>query len=68
MPASQEDYGRLFSLRQLEARGLGSIPTLYELIKQGELESLKVRKYRKITERSVNRYIARRLAAESKAT
>ena len=66
MAAPQEDYGKLFSLAQLRDRGLGSIPTIYALIDRGELESLKIGKYRKVTERSYNALIARRLAAESK--
>jgi hypothetical protein len=66
MSAPQEDYGQLFSLAQLRDKGLGSIPTLYALIAQGELESFKVGKYRKVTERSYNQLITRRLAAESK--
>ena len=66
MAALQEDYGKLFSLAQLRDRGLGSIPTIYALIDRGELESLKIGKYRKVTERSYNALIARRLAAESK--
>jgi hypothetical protein len=67
MAAPQEDYGKLFSLAQLRDRGLGSIPTIYALIDRGELESLKIGKYRKVTERSYNALIARRLAAEKTA-
>jgi hypothetical protein len=68
MSALGEDYGKLFSLAQLRDRGLGSIPTIYGLIERGELESFKIGKYRKVTERSYNALIARRLAAESRAT
>ena len=67
MAAPQEDYGKLFSLAQLRDRRLGSIPTIYALIDRGELESLKIGKYRKVTERSYNALIARRLAAEKTA-
>jgi len=67
MAAPQEDHGKLFSLAQLRDRGLGSIPTIYALIDRGELESLKIGKYRKVTERSYNALIARRLAAEKTA-
>jgi hypothetical protein len=67
MAKSKEDYGQLFSPAQLRDKGLGSIPTIYDLIKRGELESFKVGKYRKITGRSYNGLIARRLAAESES-
>ena len=66
MATSEEDYGQLYTLAQLRDRGLGSIPTIYGLIEQGELESFKVGRYRKITARSYNKLIQRRLAAESK--
>jgi hypothetical protein len=60
----EEPYGALLSIKDL--RDIGSPPTIYKLIDQGELESFKVGKYRKVTERSRNALIARRIA-ESKS-
>jgi excisionase family DNA binding protein len=39
-----------------------SPPTLYKLLAEGELESFKLGKYRKILNRSIDGLIARRLA------
>jgi hypothetical protein len=40
---------------------------VYELIRAGKLESFKLGKYRKITERSIDALIARGIAAEKAA-
>ena len=61
-----ESFGRLISPRTTCDRLSCSIPTVYELIHSGELESIKLGKYRKILERSVEALIARRLAAAKK--
>ena len=60
-------FGRLLSPKIVCDRLNCSPPTLYALIHAGELESCKLGKYRKITERSVEALIGRRIAAEKAA-
>jgi excisionase family DNA binding protein len=61
-------FGSASSVKRTADRLETSIPTIYKLIYQGELESFKLGKYRKILDRSTDALIARRLAAEAKAT
>jgi excisionase family DNA binding protein len=61
-------FGSASSVKKTAERLDTSIPTVYALIHAGELESFKLGKYRKILDRSIDRLIADRLAAEAKAT
>jgi excisionase family DNA binding protein len=67
MAAAEGGYGRLLSPKAACERLDCSPPTLYELIRAGELETFKLGKYRKITERSINALIERGIAAEKAA-
>jgi excisionase family DNA binding protein len=60
-------FGRLTSPKLACERLNCSIPTLYKLISEQELETIKLGKYRKILERSIDALIERRLAAEKAA-
>ena len=71
MPAKlkvAESFGSASSVKKTAERLEASIPTIYKLIHGRELESFKLGKYRKILDRSTDALIARRLAAEAKAT
>jgi excisionase family DNA binding protein len=60
-------FGSASSVKRTADRLETSIPTIYKLIHQGELESFKLGKYRKILDRSIERLIARRLAEAKSA-
>jgi excisionase family DNA binding protein len=60
---AKESFGRLVSPKAACERLNCSIPTIYGLIRSGELESFKIGKYRKILERSIDALIARGIAA-----
>jgi excisionase family DNA binding protein len=57
-PAS---LGRLVSPKTAGKRLDCSVPTIYRLLNEAELESIKLGKHRKILERSIDALIARRL-------
>jgi excisionase family DNA binding protein len=61
-------FGRLISPKTACERLDCSIPTIYKLLDEAELESIKLGKYRKILERSVDALIARRLADDRDRT
>ena len=70
MPAvqkTQPSLGALTSPRLACERLNVSVPTLYKLLAAGELESVKIGKYRKVLERSIDGLIARRLAEAKSA-
>jgi excisionase family DNA binding protein len=60
-------FGRLTSPKAACERLNCSAPTLYKLIREGDLESIKIGKFRKILERSIDALIARRLQEERAA-
>jgi hypothetical protein len=59
-------FGSVSSPKKTAEKLDTSIPTVYDLINTGQLESFKLGKYRKILDRSTDALIARRLAAEAK--
>ena len=62
--AEVESFGRVTSPKGACERLNCSIPTFYELVDAGELETFKLGKFRKVTERSIDALIARQIAAE----
>jgi excisionase family DNA binding protein len=66
-PNIDPSFGSASSIKKTAERLDTSIPTIYKLIHENQLESFKIGKYRRILDRSIERLIARRLAEAKSA-